>query len=156
MLSTESWYALVLFLSLITGTKRRNMKKLMIIAIMCSLSVGAFAQKLDRGRNFRRSHVVLSIGAYAPYYPYYGYYSPFYRPFDYPYYHRETRLELKIDDINNDYKDQIWSARHDKMVSHKQGRQKLNELKHERDQAIIRAKRDYYKRGGTTGTNSKM
>ncbi len=95
---------------------------------------------------------VTVIGGYAPYLglgygygynPYFGY-NPFYGP---RMYHsaRSTKLDLQIEDIKNDYKDRIWSAKHDKNLPRSERRAKVHELKHERDSAIIDAKRNYYK-----------
>lgn len=58
---------------------------------------------------------------------------------------RSIKLELQIEDINNDYQDRIWSAKHTKDLSRGERRVKVHELKHDRDSAIIDAKRNYYK-----------
>lgn len=123
------------------------MKKLLIILIVTALSFGASAQHRPVvHRVHPRSHVVVGIS--APVYPYYyrGYYDPFYSPFyRYGYYPRETKLDLKIKDIRNDYQDKIWSARHDKTLSKAERKATIHSLKHERDQALNDAKRNYYK-----------
>jgi hypothetical protein len=125
------------------------MKKLLIILIVSAVSLGASAQHgytRHGGGGYRRSHVVVSVG--APIYPYYGYgyYDPFYSPFNrYGYAPRETRLERKISDIRNDYRDKIWSARHDKSLRGSEKRETIHRLKQERDQAINDTKRNYYK-----------
>ena len=41
-------------------------------------------------------------------------------------------IRFEIEDIRNDYKDRIWSARHDESLSRKERRQKVHELKAER------------------------
>src|SRR5574338_259827 len=97
------------------------MKRLVIILMVTAVSLGATAQHgIIRHGGYRRSHVIVSVVRPVYYPPYfYGYYDPFYYPFypGYVYHHlRETRLELKIDDIRNDYRDKIWSARHDKSL----------------------------------------
>ena len=56
-----------------------------------------------------------------------------------------SNIKLRIDDIKNDYQDKIWSAKHDNSLSRAQRKKTVHELKHERDEAIIQAKRDYYK-----------
>jgi hypothetical protein len=126
------------------------MKRLVLILVVTAVSIGATAQHaVIRHGGYRRSHVIISVGRplyYSPYY--YGYYDPFYYPFYPGYVYRypgETRLELKIDDIRNDYRDKIWSARHDKSLSKAKRKKIIHQLKYERDQAINRAKRDYYK-----------
>ena len=125
------------------------MKKLLIILLATGLALCVSAQKFYHGGRpyYGRSRVVISSGIYSPY-PYYGsYYGyPFYPyPHDYYYMGRPTKLELKIEDIKNDYGEKIWSARHDKSLPRKERRKNVHLLKHERDQAIIQAKRDYYK-----------
>ena len=124
------------------------MKKLLIILFSVGLALGATAQGHGGGGyHYVRPRVVIGIGAYAPFYPF-GY-SPFY---PYPYYgygygysHRPTKLDLQIEDIKNDYKDRIWSVKHDDNLPRKERKQKVHELKHERDDAITQAKKDYYK-----------
>ncbi|MEI9909856.1 MAG: hypothetical protein WDO71_09410 [Bacteroidota bacterium] len=119
------------------------MKKLMIILLATGLALSASAQKFSHGGRsyYRRPHVIVSAGVYAPFYPYYGY--PFYP--SYSYIQRPTRLDLQVQDIKNDYRDKIWSARHDKSLTPKERKTTVHELKHEQDQAVIRAKTDYYK-----------
>ena len=123
------------------------MKKLWIILMATGLALSVSAQKSRYGGRpyYGRSRVVISSGVYSPYFSY-GYGYPFYSyPYDYYYGGRPTKLELKIEDIKNDYGDKIWSARHDKSLPGKERRKNVHLLKHERDQAIIQAKRDYYK-----------
>ena len=124
------------------------MKKILIILLTTALALSASAQKVYYGGRpyYGRSRVVISTGLYRSY-PLYGYYGYPYYPYPYDYYYmgRPTRLELKIDDIKNDYQDRIWSARHDKTIPRKQRKENIHRLKHERDEAIIQAKRDYYK-----------
>lgn len=124
------------------------MKKLLIILLATGLAFSASAQKFSHGgRFYGRSHVVVSPGIYAPFYSYYGYdYGyPFYPYSSFGYMERPTRLDLKTADIKNDYQDKIWSARHDKNLTRKERKSTIQQLKHERDEAIIQAKRNYYK-----------
>lgn len=120
----------------------------LIIVCALGLSLHASAQKVVRVTPHyyprTRVSVGLGLGAWGPYYPYY---SPFYgySPY-YGYSSRPTKLDLEIQDIRNDYQDRIWSARHDESLSRKARRQKVHELKTERDNEILQAKRDYYKR----------
>lgn len=126
------------------------MKKLIIILFAAFLATGAFAQKGFHGRIVRviAPRPVIAFGAYSPFY--YGY-SPFWGyPYgynNYGYYHRPTKLDLQIADIKNDYQQKISAARDDKSISRTERRQAVRDLKHDRDQAIIEAKRDYYKAG---------
>ncbi len=123
------------------------MKKLLAILFAAGLAFNASAQKFHPGRpHYRSSRVVVSAGVYAPFYPYYGYYGyPYYAYPFYGYTERPTKLELKIEDIKNDFQDKIWSARHNKNLNGKERRKIIHSLKHERDREIIEAKRDYYK-----------
>jgi hypothetical protein len=123
------------------------MKTLTIIIFALGLTLSASAQKVvHMAPHVVRPRVVVGVGAY-PFYSPWSMYSPFYAyPPYYGYYHRPTRLELQVQDIQNDYKDRIWSARHDNGLTRRERRQKVHELKHDRDQAIIQARRDYYKR----------
>jgi len=130
------------------------MKTIAIIICALGLTMSASAQKVIRvaphPHYYPRTRVAVGVGLGYGYNPYWGY-SPFYG-YGYPYppayygYNRPTKLDLEIQDIRNDYKDKIWSARHDTSIPRKERRQKVHELKHERDQAIVDAKRTYYKR----------
>jgi hypothetical protein len=123
------------------------MKKLLIILlIVTGVSFSASAQHRYIRSSYPRSHVVVSVG--RPIYPYYsyGYYDPFYYPYySYGYYPRPSRLDLKIEDIRNDYQDKIWSAKNDNSLSKGERKRIVHRLKHERDQAIIQAQRNYYR-----------
>lgn len=122
------------------------MKKLIVILFAMGLTTGVFAQKIIRGGGgFIRPRTVISVGAYAPFYPFgfssmYGY--PYY---NYGYHNRPTKLDLQVADIKNDYNEKINAARDDKSISRSERRKIVRELKHDRDQDIIQAKRDYYK-----------
>jgi hypothetical protein len=133
-----------------------TMKKLLIILFSVGLAFGASAQRGVHGYHggggyYSRPRVVVGvgIGAYSPFYPYYGFgYGPWGFPYA-PYYGSgynamPSRLALQVEDIKNDYQAQISDTRHDKSITGKERRQKIRSLKHDRDQAIIQAKRDYY------------
>lgn len=129
------------------------MKKLFIMLLSFGLMAGVSAQRHGYGGGgFRGGYsyaprVVISGGFYAPLYPYYGYYSPF----GYPYYQgyvnsgRPSKLTLKVEDIKNDYSDRIYSVRQDNSLTGRERRQKIRELKKERDQAINDLTSNYYK-----------
>lgn len=122
------------------------MKRLLMILVVTAISLGTSAQHGSIGHvRYHRTHVVVVRPVYYPPY-YYGYYNPFYYPF-YPSYRypRESKLELKIDNIRNDYQDKIWSARHDKSLSRSKRKETVHQLKQERNDAINQAKMDYYK-----------
>ncbi|MFT3949244.1 MAG: hypothetical protein QM763_19930 [Agriterribacter sp.] len=123
------------------------MKKLIVIFFVTFLATGVFAQK-GRGGGVRviASRSVIAVGAYSPFY--YGY-NPYFG-FGYPYgynhmYNRPTKLDLQIADIRNDYSQKIKSAKSDKSISKSERKQVVRDLKHDRDQEIIEAKRNYYK-----------
>ena len=121
----------------------------LIIIFALGVTFHASAQKVIRAvpRYYPRSHVSVGIGlgAWGPYSPYW--YNPWYAyPPGYGYSSRPSKLDLEIQDIQLDYKDRIWSARHDESLSRKERRQKVHELKHERDNEVLQAKKDYYKR----------
>jgi hypothetical protein len=124
------------------------MKRIFILLIGIVLAGSSQAQKWGRRHPVvyahPRVHVGVAIGAYpgwyGPVYP--GPYYPYYMQ---PHYYHESRLELQIEDIRNDYSDRIWSVRHDKSIPRKERKARIRELKHDRDKAIIDAKRNYYK-----------
>lgn len=140
------------------------MKKIIIILLSFTISTAAFAQHKDGGRSFHGggrlhggnvTHVYIA-GGFSPYlglgygfgYPYFG--NPY---FNYPYgeypafgYGRPSKLTLQVQDIKSDYKDKIWSARHDKSLSSLQRRETIRNLKNERDKAINNLEMNYYRR----------
>jgi len=120
------------------------MKKISIVLFSIIIGLSASAQKV-------MVHPVVHVGPrivyYHPYYwhPYYGFgYSWYYGPRPYYYYH-PTKLDRQIADIENEYSDRIYSVRQDDSLTHHERRVKIRELRHERDQAINDAKRNYYK-----------
>jgi len=128
------------------------MKKIIIVTFAMVLTSGVFAQKIVHGGGVRvRPRPMISVGvapfyAYSPFwgspygYPYYGY------PYGYRYDHnRPTKLDLQIADIKNDYQQKISAARSDTSISRAERRKAIRDLKHDRDQDIIAAKRSYYK-----------
>ncbi len=128
------------------------MKKMMVIVVALGLALGASAQRFGHGYGGGRVYVApprVSVGVGLGYSPFY--YSPFgYNPYGYNNYgygrtYRPSKLDLKIEDIKNDFQDKIWSAKHDDSLSRKEKRRVVHQLRVERDQAIADAKRDYYK-----------
>ena len=121
----------------------------MIILFSLGLAVAASAQRYGHGGHFYRGggyyrpRVYVGIGAFTPYYGY-GVY-PWY-PYPPAYSVRPSKLEMQIADIKADYKDRIWSVRHDHSLSHAERKGKVHELKRERDQEILDARRNYYKK----------
>lgn len=125
------------------------MKKLIVILVITFLATGAFAQKGFRGGGVRiiAPRPVIALGAYSPFYygynPFWGYPNGY--GFNNGYYHRPTKLDLQIADIKNDYQQKISAAKGDKSITKSERKQVVRDLKHDREQAIIEAKRDYYK-----------
>jgi len=121
------------------------MKKVSIVLFSIIMALSASAQKRVV------VHPVMPVGPrvvyYHPYFwhPYYGFnYAWYYGPRPYYYYH-PTKLERQIVDIENEYSDRIYSVRQDNSLTHHERRAKIRELRHERNDAINDAKRNYYK-----------
>ena len=120
------------------------MKKLLVILLSIIMVITASAQYGHaRGHYYRPgTRVIIGVGGYyRPYYSYYPYDYGFYRP----YYYRPSRLQLEIEDIQADYRDRIWSVKHDNSLSKRERRVKVHELKSERDDAIRNTERNYYR-----------
>ncbi|MCF6407135.1 hypothetical protein L3C95_29840 [Chitinophaga filiformis] len=90
-----------------------------------------------------RTTVVVGGGFYSPYF------SPFYYGYPYPYTaavpYQPTKLDMQIANIKNDYADKIESVKLDKDLTGKERRAQVREFRRERDQAVLEAKRNYYK-----------
>ena len=121
------------------------MKKISIVLFSVIMALSASAQKVI-------VHPGVPVGPRIVYYPRSYYWNPyFYGGFNYwydrpvYYYHRPTKLETQVQDIENEYSDRISSVRADDSLTHHERRVKIRELKHERDQAIDDAKKNYYK-----------
>ena len=139
------------------------MKKLLIVLLAIGLTSGGSAQpKIGsgfRGGSIRggtvhtrpQVTVVVPYAYVSPYYRFgYGYgnrYSPFYDPFyQYPRAQQKpSPLDLQIEDIKNDYSYKISSAKHDKSLTKDERKQRVRDLKHEREDVIIEAKKNFYK-----------
>ena len=147
------------------------MKKLLIILLSLGLVSGVSAQKIgSRGQHIgkinkiERRPVKPHVTVIAPVYPYaygrgmgygFGYrYSPFYDPFYSPrvVHERPTQLDLQIEDIKNEYDYRIDTAKDDKSLTKDQRKQLVRDLKHEREDKIIEAKKIYY--GAEDNSNS--
>ncbi len=120
------------------------MKKISIVLFSVFLALGASAQKVV-------VHRPVPVGPRIVYYPR-PYWNPYlYGGFYYPwygrtvYYDRPTKLDRKVQDIENEYSDRIKSVRADDDLSGSERRAKIRELRHERGQAIDDLKKNYYK-----------
>ena len=121
------------------------MKKLLIVMFSLMLAGSVSAQHFSRGGGHYAPRVIVSGG----FYPYYGlglgaFYPNFYHPYGNGY-NRPSKMTMQIQDIENDYADKIWSARHDKSLKRKERRRTVHELKVERDNDIKDLQRNYYK-----------
>jgi hypothetical protein len=126
------------------------MKKLFVIVLSIMIVTAASAQVKGGGHYWGggkyyhpHTRVIVGVGSgyYSPfYYPYY----PFY-PYPYGYDVRPPGLQLKIKDIQADYKDRIYSVRHDRTISKSERKETIHQLKSDRDLAIRDAERNYYK-----------
>jgi hypothetical protein len=123
------------------------MKRVFVMLSFMAIVIAASAQKRIGTQYYRyyrpRTSIVVSGGyGYYPYYPMYYDYGFWGQPY---YYHRPSKLTLQIEDIQSDYKDRIWSARHDDQLTKREKKQKIRELKSERDMAVRDAERNYYR-----------
>lgn len=120
------------------------MKKFLIFGLAILIAGAVSAQRNKRYRTPQpRVRTSISVGIGTPYY------SPFYRPSPYyrtPIYARPTRLEHEIANIKADYRDRIWSARHDKSLSKRERKAEIRQLKSERDRAIRDLQYNYHRR----------
>lgn len=138
------------------------MKKLLVVLLSIGLTLGASAQPKiggmfrgggnigGGGGHYVRPQVTV-IAPYTYFRPYYGFgygfgYSPFYDPFyRYPRLQSQpSQLDLQIEDIRNDFQYRISTVRHDKSLAKDVRKQQIRDLKHQREDAIIEAKKNYY------------
>lgn len=134
-------------------------KKLFIVLFSLGLAYGASAQRggihggggfvgghgyYGGGWGYPRTYVGVGFGFGYPWgYPYGPWYAP-YPPYYYGYGAMPNQLELQVRDIKNDYDAQIKDVKHDKALSRKERRDKVDQLKIDRDNAIVEARHDYF------------
>lgn len=125
------------------------MKKTMMILLLIAMVTGASARVPAGhiGGGFARgprTTVIVGGGFYSPFYAPFGWYgAPFYPYATIPY--QPTKLDMQVQDIKNDYSDRIASVKLDNELTGKEKRQKIRELKQERNQAVLDARKNYYK-----------
>jgi hypothetical protein len=123
------------------------MKKLFVILLSMIMAISVSAQRKSIGGHYHRyyrprTRIIVGMGGFYPYYPL--------TPYDYylgypPHYARPSRLALQIEDIRSDYKDRIWSVRHDKKLSRSERKKEIHELKSQRDRGIRDVERNYHR-----------
>jgi hypothetical protein len=135
------------------------MKKLLVILFSAGLALGASAQRTHFAGGGHvgvvyQPRIVVGTGfglgfgyGFGPYWGYPGFYGPWGYPYP-PYYYGQgsmpTRLAVQVNDIKSDYQAQIKSTRHDKTIPRKERRERIKQLKIDRDQAVIQARKDYF------------
>jgi hypothetical protein len=132
---------------------------MMILGVGLALGSAAAQPKLANGGKLvgggTPAKVIVVRPAYS-YHPYgFGYYNPFYSPFygynsfyysPYGFQHMPSKLDLEIEQITNDYHHEIAEVRHDDTLSKAERKQKIRDLRHERQSNIIDAKKTYYEK----------
>lgn len=130
------------------------MKTILVFCFAFVITTSAAAQKYYGHPYYHpRAHTYVGIGLGFPYYSY----PPFYYPYYYgsPFYTRPTKLEREIADIKSDYQDKIWSARHDKSLTHSERKSEVHRLKAERDTALRDAEYNYHKKKNNVNDSTK-
>jgi hypothetical protein len=126
------------------------MKKISIVLFSIILALSASAQKVVVAPRVHAGPRVIYYSRPYFYNPYH--YAPYYYGFNYSwygrpayYYHKPTKLERQVQDIENEYSDRVKSVKADDSLTHHERREKIRELRHERNEAIDDAKKNYYK-----------
>jgi hypothetical protein len=146
------------------------MRRLLVIMMVFGLAAGASAQAKIRGQvpqvnrsgsgNGGKQQVIIVTprSYYNPYYsPFYGYSRWGYSPYGFGYNRFygmnqastsvPTELDLEIEKIKSDYGYEISEVRRNKSIPKSERKEKIRDLKHERDIAVLEAKKSYYKNG---------
>ena len=142
-------------------------KKLFIVLFSLGLALGASAQRggfhggggyaggghyygggYYGGWGYPRTYVGVGIGLGYPWWGWgYGWYGPWYGGYPAYYYGygaMPNQLELQVRDIKSDYDARIKDVKQDKALSRKERRAKIDQLKVDRDNAIIDARHAYF------------
>jgi hypothetical protein len=134
------------------------MKKIIIIMVSMTLSLGAFAQHkvaVMPHSHPHRSHIATHIYVtpvdrfgFGYDYPYFGY--PNYGFYPYPYYNympmSAYNLNRQVTSIRSEYSYKIKAVRKDKSIVKSQRKQQILALKSEREKAIASAENSFYQR----------
>lgn len=140
------------------------MKKIFVLLLSLGFVFGASAQRghFVGGGGFHggfhggghvvvvpRTYVGLGFGLGYPWgYPYgwYGAYGYPYPPYYYGYGAMPSQLELQVRDIRTSYDQEIKDVKHDKSLTKQERRAKVDQLKKDREDAIVQARHDYFDR----------
>ena len=142
------------------------MKTLIVTILSLGLAMGASAQRgghfIAHGGggyyhapvyhySYPRTYVGVGLGFGYPWgYGFYGPWGPWgygygpYPPYYYGYGAMPPQLAGQIQGIKEDYSQQIKDVRHDKELTHKERRTKIDQLKLDRDAAVTKARHDFY------------
>jgi hypothetical protein len=142
-------------------TKEMVSKRLMMILLTLGIASGAYAQHFHGGEGghfgggVRTGIIARGYGGYGGFGSYWGWgYPGLYLGYGYPFiygfpgyggYGGASRLQMQLSDIKQDYADRIESVRSDMSLTGKERRQKVRELRRERDHAVDSAKRNYWR-----------
>jgi hypothetical protein len=130
-----------------------TMKKIIAIMLVTGIALGSMAQGRGihggiGGRFSGGVRTVVVVPGYGYGYSPYGFYPGFGYGFGYGFGPQArtvtTKLDLEIEQIKSDYHHEISDVKHDKSIPKDERKQKVRDLKHERDNAIISAKQSYY------------
>src|SRR5947209_4838970 len=117
------------------------MKNILMMILGVGLALGAAAQpKLANGGRLAGGGTPAKVIVVRPHYSYhpygYGYYNPFYSPFygynafyysPYGFQSMPSKLDLEIEQVNNDYHHEIAEVRHDNTLSKADKKQKIRD-----------------------------
>ena len=134
------------------------MKRWLVSMLAFGLTLGATAQSIKAPRGYYPRARVIRVAPVIRY-PFYGGAMGFgygygYNPYGLysPMWNTPrvietvpSQLSLQLEDINNDFQYQLKNVRKDKTLAKQDRKQKIRDLKHQREDAIIEAKKSFYK-----------
>jgi len=133
--------------------KNKNMKKLSVILVLLAVTLGASAQHGSRhgsrhgsyNRVSSHSRVGLGIGigmasGYGRMYNRYPYYSTPYNNYSY---RPTSQLDLRLQEVRDEYSYKKRELRRDKSLSSSQKRTMIRDLKMQRERALLETRRSY-------------
>lgn len=135
------------------------MKRILFILIAMGTVFYASAQRGHKGGHVVRVRPPIVVGGGAFFSPFYspwrmgwgpGFYSPYYPMYS----SRPSKLDMKIEDIKDEYQDLIKATRKDKSIDNKELKQIISDLKKDREEDIKQARKDYYESAFQRRSNS--